>query len=57
MKRAKLQLVIPARKPRNPGGAAPLLKKGGAHGKSTGARRRLEKIALAQAQRDPGALE
>jgi hypothetical protein len=57
MKRAKLHVVVPVPKPRNPGGAAPLLKKGGAHGKSTGARRRQEKIALARLHRDPEASE
>lgn len=43
MKRAKLH-VLP--KPRNPVARSPLLAKGGAHGKSTRARRRHENVAL-----------
>jgi hypothetical protein len=42
MKRAK----HPPLKPRNPLAAAPLLRKGGAHGKSTAARRRAANVAL-----------
>jgi hypothetical protein len=43
MKRAKLH---PPPKPRNPVARSPLLRKGGAHGKSTGAARRLAKIEV-----------
>jgi hypothetical protein len=57
MKRAKLHVVVPVPKPRNPGAVAPLLRKGGAHGKTTAARRRQDKVALAKLQRDPEALE
>ena len=51
MKRAKLQLPPP--KKRNPIAHAPLLKKGGAHGKTTAAKRRQAKVELARALRDP----
>jgi hypothetical protein len=50
MKRAKLH---PPPKPRNPVARSPLLRKGGAHGKSTAAKRRHEKMALQKVQRDP----
>jgi len=53
MKRAKLHLP----KPRNPVAASPLLRKGGAHGKSNAAKRRDATMALARVQRDPQALE
>jgi len=53
MKRAKLH----APKPRNPVATSPLLRKGGAHGKTTAARRRQAKMALARLQRDPEASE
>ena len=43
MKRAKLH---PPPKPRNPVARSPLLGKGGPHGKSTRAKRRLDKIEL-----------
>lgn len=45
MKRAKKQ--VPPRR-RNPVARSPLLGKGGAHGKSTAARRRRAKIELVQ---------
>jgi len=50
MKRAKLH---PPPKPRNPVARSPLLKKGGAHGKSTGAMRRLAKIEAQKLARTP----
>lgn len=54
MKRAKLH-VLP--KPRNPVARSPLLAKGGAHGKSTRAKRRLAKIVLQKHSREPDAFE
>jgi hypothetical protein len=45
MKRAKLH-ALP--KVRNPVARSPLMKKGGAHGKTTRARRRLAKVELAK---------
>lgn len=49
MKRAK-QHAPP--RPRNPVVRSPLLGKGGAHGKSTAARRRRDKVELVQKMRD-----
>jgi hypothetical protein len=43
MKRAK-QHALP--KPRNPVARSPLMKKGGVHGKTTAAQRRLARMAL-----------
>jgi hypothetical protein len=43
MKRAKLH---PPPKPRNPVARSPLLRKGGAHGQTTGAARRRAKIEV-----------
>lgn len=57
MKRAKKPHAMPLPKPRNPVARSPLMKKGGAHGKSTAAKRRREKIELANLSRDPDALE
>ncbi|HVO90570.1 MAG TPA: hypothetical protein VMV45_18675 [Casimicrobiaceae bacterium] len=54
MKRAKLHAPP---KPRNPVARSPLLRKGGAHGKSTRAKRRLDKMALQKARRDPESFE
>ena len=51
MKRAKKH-AIP--KPRNPVARSPLLGKGGAHGKTTSAKRRADAVALAKLKRDPG---
>ena len=53
MKRAKRHPP----KPRNPVATSPLLRKGGAHGKTTAARRRQAKVALARLQQDPEAYE
>ena len=54
MKRAKQQ---PAPKPRNPAARSPLLGKGGAHGKTTAAKRRQANIDTKRLQRDPHAEE
>jgi len=51
MKRAKRHPPPP--KQRDPVARSPLLRKGGAHGKSKGAKRRAAAIALAKAARDP----
>lgn len=51
MKRAKRPPGLP--KVRNPVARSPLMKKGGAHGKSTRAKRRLAKMELAKV--DPSA--
>jgi hypothetical protein len=50
MKRAKLHAPP---KPRNPVARSPLLGKGGAHGKSTRAKRRHENVALQKIARIP----
>ena len=50
MKRAKRHALPP--KPRNPVARSPLLRKGGAHRKTTAARRRQAKIELARAPLD-----
>ncbi|MEO8508187.1 MAG: hypothetical protein ABI593_11200 [Betaproteobacteria bacterium] len=50
MKRAKLH---PPVKPRNPLARSPLLGKGGAHGKTTRARRRQANVDLSKLSRDP----
>jgi len=42
---------------RNPVARSPLLGKGGAHGKSTAAKRRAANVALAKQARDPDAFE
>ena len=51
MKRAK---VHPPRKPRNPVARSPLLRKGGVHQKSTGARRRAATIDVQKLARQGG---
>ena len=50
MKRAKVHAPP---KPRNPVARAPILGKGGPHGKTTRAKRRHEKIALLKLVRTP----
>lgn len=55
MKRAKQHATPKLAKPRNPVTRSPLLAKGGAHGKGTGARRRQDNIATARLARDPEA--
>lgn len=47
MKRAKRHVPL-APKPRNPVARSPLMRKGGAHGKTTRARRRQAKVDLAK---------
>lgn len=54
MKRAKRH---PAPKPRNPVARSPLLGKGGAHGKSSGAKRRADAMKTARLARDPDAAD
>jgi hypothetical protein len=53
MKRAKQHQPPAAPKPRNPVARSPLLAKGGAHLKSTGARRREANVLAARLTRDP----
>jgi hypothetical protein len=55
MKRAKMHLPPEPPKPRNPVARSPLLGKGGAHGKTTGARRREANVLAARLKRDPEA--
>jgi len=50
VKRAKKH---PPPKPRNPVARSPLLRKGGAHGTSTAAKRRQANIELVKLKRDP----
>lgn len=50
MKRAKLHAVP---KPHNPVARSPLLRKGGAHGKTRSAERRHATVALKKLVRDP----
>ena len=57
MKRAKKHRPPALPKMRNPVARSPLLGKGGAHGKTTAAKRRAANVALAKAARDPEALE
>jgi hypothetical protein len=56
VKRAKRHAPPPP-KVRNPVARSPLLGKGGAHGKTTAARRRQAKVALGKAARDPDTFE
>jgi hypothetical protein len=55
MKRAKKHLPPEPPKPRNPVARSPLLGKGGAHGKTTGAKRREANVLAARLKRDPEA--
>jgi hypothetical protein len=57
MKRAKLHAPPQAPKPRNPVARSPLLGKGGPHGKSSRAKRRLEKVELQKIARSRDADE
>jgi hypothetical protein len=57
VKRAKKHHPLNPPKMRDPVARSPLLGKGGAHGKTTAAKRRAAKVALAQEARDPKALE
>lgn len=58
MKRARQhRLATQPPKVRDPVARSPLLRKGGAHGKSTAAKRRLEKMALAKLKPTDDALD
>lgn len=57
MKRAKKHHALQPPKVRNPVARSPLLGKGGPHGRTTAAKRRAAKVALAQEGRDPEAYE
>ena len=53
MKRAKKHRLPEPPKVRNPVARSPLMRKGGAHGKSTAAKRRQAKVALQKELREP----
>jgi hypothetical protein len=53
VKRAKLHVPPQPPKQRNPVARSPLLGKGGAHGKTTAAKRRQANVELRRLQRDP----
>jgi hypothetical protein len=57
VKRAKKHRPLHPPKVRNPVACSPLLGKGGAHGKTTAAKRRAANVALARQVRDADALE
>ena len=57
MKRAKKHRPPAPPKARNFVARSPLLGKGGAHGKTTAAKRRAANVALAKQARDPDAFE
>jgi len=57
VKRAKKHHALQPPKMRNPVARSPLLGKGGPHGRTTAAKRRAAKVALAQEARDPEAYE
>ena len=57
MKRAKKHRAPTLPKTRNPVARSPLLGKGGAHGKSTAAKRRAANMALARELRETGGHE
>jgi len=57
VKRAKKHRSLQPPKLRNPVARSPLLGKGGAHGRTTAAKRRAAKVALAKEARDPKAFE
>ena len=57
MKRAKRHAPPQPPKMRNPVAHSPLLATGGAHGKTTAAKRRQAKVALTKLARDPEAVE
>ncbi len=57
MKRAKKHRPPQPPKQRNPVARSPLLGKGGAHGKTTAAKRRAANIALAKQVRDAEAFD
>ena len=53
MKRAKKHRPLTPPKVRNPVARSPILGKGGAHGKTTAAKRRAANMALTKQLRDP----
>ena len=57
MKRAKKHRPLLVPKVRNPIARSPLLGKGGAHGRTTAAKRRAANVALVKQMRDPKAFE
>jgi hypothetical protein len=57
MKRAKKHRVPEPPKMRNPVARSPLMSKGGAHGKTTAAKRRQAKVELGKIVRDPDVVE
>jgi hypothetical protein len=57
LKRAKKHGLPAALKIRNPVARSPLLRKGGAHGKTTAAKRRQANVELAKLKGDAGAME
>jgi hypothetical protein len=57
LKRAKKHRAAELPKPRNPVARSPLLSKGGAHGKTSAAKRRQAKVALTRLTRDPETFE
>jgi len=57
VKRAKRPRSLQPPKVRNPVARSPLLGKGGAHGKTTAAKRRAANVALAKQLREPDASE
>jgi hypothetical protein len=57
VKQARKRRPLQPPKVRNPVARSPLLAKGGAHGKTTAAKRRAANVALAKSARDPDALE
>jgi hypothetical protein len=57
MKRARKRRLPYIPKPRDPVARSPLLGKGGAHGKTTRAKRRAARVALAKEVRDPDSSE
>jgi hypothetical protein len=57
MKRARKRRLPPPPQQRDPVARSPLLRKGGAHGKTTGAKRRAARVALEKELRDTDSLE
>jgi hypothetical protein len=57
MKRAKKHRAPHPPKMRNPVARSPLMGKGGAHGKTTAAKRRQAKVELGKMARDPDTVE
>ena len=57
MKRARKRRLPTPPKQRDPVARSPLMRKGGAHGKTTRAKRRSARMALAKELRDPEGFE